>query len=244
MYRKRRVAFLLGLTVLISLITSIVKTDSPVDKVTIDNDPVKQLVEELPQNYTATDWRIKLVNRENPISDELNIELYTLGSGEQVNEKIVSEYVAMIEAAEKVGLYLTTISGYRSIDYQEILYNATLSEYLAENYLFEEAQRKTEEYVQLPKSSEHHTGLAVDIASQKFKDSGADLTEDLADTKEYQWLLENASDYGFILRYPKGKEEITGIHYEPWHFRYVGKDMAKFMEQNNLTLEEIHELYE
>ena len=88
--------------------------------------------------------------------------------------------------------------------------------------------------VTVPGASEHQVGLAVDIISDKY----SALNEGFGETDAGIWLKEHSADYGFILRYPKGKEEITGIQYEPWHFRYVGKDAALIIMQQDITLEE------
>lgn len=121
-------------------------------------------------------------------------------------------------------------SGYRSIARQEEIYNEKALKF---------GSAYAKKYVQKPGSSEHHTGLAVDLGLF-FEESGA--SADFDGTGEYAWFYENCHKYGFILRYPQDKEDITGIAYEPWHFRYVGKKHAKYMMKNGLCLEEYIEL--
>lgn len=101
-----------------------------------------------------------------------------------------------------------------------------------------EAFRASAQAVTIPGSSEHQIGLALDIVS----DSYTLLEEGFADTDAGKWLADNSYRYGFILRYPKGKEDITGIEFEPWHFRYVGEPAATYIYQHNLTLEEFVQL--
>ncbi len=103
---------------------------------------------------------------------------------------------------------------------------------------YKDAFFKTKEEIALTGASEHHTGLAVDIVGKNHQ--GLDKSQ--ASTKEAIWLNEHAAEYGFILRFPQDKVEITGISYESWHFRYVGEEAAKFMKENNLCLEEFVEL--
>lgn len=121
---------------------------------------------------------------------------------------------------------VNVISGYRSVETQQKLYN---------QYLKTHGRTYTEKYVQKPGASEHHTGYAVDF-SIYYSDTGK--SEDFKGQREYGWITENAYKYGFILRYPQDKAEITGIAYEPWHFRYVGKKAAKYIDSHSLCLEE------
>ncbi len=121
-------------------------------------------------------------------------------------------------------------SGFRSYEYQKVIYDKKVRE------MSEEAKK----LVALPGSSEHQSGLAFDVAFIK-KGQYTDETSD--DDVEIKWLIANSWKYGFILRYPKGKEEITGYRYERWHYRFVGEDIAKIMHDENLTLEEYHKLY-
>lgn len=135
----------------------------------------------------------------------------------------------MFADAEQSGVMLYAVSGYRSYNRQETLFTA-------------EVQKKGEEMaveaVATPGNSEHQTGLAMDISSRSV---GLSLTEQFGVTPEGKWLEKNAHRYGFILRYPKGKEHLTGYMYEPWHYRYVGHDVATEIYRNDWTLEEYFE---
>ena len=132
----------------------------------------------------------------------------------------------MFTDAKKSGIKLYAVSGYRSFRFQKALYDAEIKRVGVAKASLAEA---------VPGTSEHQTGLAMDIASQSTK---LLLTERFADTSEGKWLYENAHRFGFILRYPKGKEGITQYEYEPWHFRYVGVKMATIIYEHNWTLEE------
>ena len=114
---------------------------------------------------------------------------------------------------------------YRSNALQQMKWDTRVSERMALGMTKEEAEALTGQSLAIPGHSEHETGLALDV------DYGEDV---------YQWLGENCWDYGFILRYPKGAEGVTGITYEPWHYRFVGVDAAKYIMENGITLEEFH----
>ncbi|WP_409251059.1 M15 family metallopeptidase [Bacillus sp. SCS-153A] len=135
----------------------------------------------------------------------------------------------MFAAAKEAGQYLTAISGYRSYAYQEALLQREIKQF---------GEEKAVKAVAPPGNSEHQSGLAMDISSES---NGFQVNIAFENTPEGKWLKENAYKYGFILRYPRGKEEITGYQYEPWHYRYVGKEAAKVINENDWTLEEYFE---
>lgn len=132
----------------------------------------------------------------------------------------------MFSDAKKSGIELFAVSGYRSFKRQKTLFDAEVSRV---------GEEKAEQAVALPGSSEHQSGLAMDIGSRS---TNLLLTEGFAETKEGKWLAENAHHFGFILRYPKDKESITQYEYEPWHFRYVGVKAATVIFSHHWTLEE------
>ncbi|MFT8321269.1 MAG: M15 family metallopeptidase [Bacillus sp. (in: firmicutes)] len=136
----------------------------------------------------------------------------------------------MFKEAKKQGLTLYAVSGFRSFDRQTVLYDAEVDRV---------GKEKAIQAVAYPGNSEHQTGLAMDISSES---ANFLLSDDFDKTKEGKWLSENAHHFGFILRYPKGKESITGYKFEPWHFRYVGKKSAKDIYENGWTLEEYFQL--
>ena len=176
------------------------------------------------------DWQIRLVNRENPLPDDFTVELENLDASRKFDKRAIGPLNQMICDMRDQGIKnIWAQSTYRSIEYQKGLYEKSINKYLKQGKSQEEAQKLTDEYINRPGTSEHHLGLAVDFNN---------VDEGFENTKAYAWLLENASDYGFILRYPKEKEDITGIEYEPWHWRYVGPEHAKKMKEQNLCLEE------
>ena len=137
---------------------------------------------------------------------------------------------SMFTEAIKQDIHLFAVSGYRSFDRQRAVFDAEVSKY---------GEEKAIQAVAIPGSSEHQTGLAMDISSQS---ANFELSEEFGETPEGKWAEENAHRFGFILRYPKGKEEITGYKFEPWHFRYVGKEAAAVIFEKQLTLEEYFEI--
>ena len=189
---------------------------------------------------SSADWNLVLVNRENQLAEEIVMELYLTESGYQIDSRIQEPYLQLMEAGKAAGMDFTMVSGYRSIEQQQTNYDVNYQNYLASGLSEEEARTKTEEYIALPNASEHITGLAVDITSTALanQEGNSGLFPDLENYPEGLWLKENAPKFGFVLRYPKEKEAITGINFEPWHFRYVGIENAMYMTENNLTLEE------
>ncbi len=138
----------------------------------------------------------------------------------------------MFAAANKDGKKLFAVSGYRSYKRQQEVFQAEVNA---------KGDQKAREAVAYPGTSEHQTGLAMDISSES---QSYELTEAFGNTPEGKWLQENAHNYGFILRYMKGREDITKYQYESWHYRYVGKDAATIIYKNNWTLEEFFEQVE
>jgi D-alanyl-D-alanine carboxypeptidase len=185
------------------------------------------------------DWKLRLVNHENPITDGYAPELSENADMYLFDRRAVGALDRFLSAGVSAGHPLVLTSAYRSIGYQaELFENKTLT-YLSGGASREEAERLAARTVARPGESEHHLGLAADIVSENYPF----LEEGFADSPEAKWMRENCAQYGFILRYAADKTDITGIIPEPWHFRYVGEETAKFMMENNLCLEEFLELY-
>ena len=140
----------------------------------------------------------------------------------------------MIAAAKADGIDLLVCSAYRPISSQRRLYNEKVQEYLNQGYGQARAEEIAATIVAIPGTSEHQTGLALDIVTPSYQR----LDDGYADTAAAKWLKANAADYGFILRFPQDKEEITKIIFEPWHYRYVGVDAAKEIMSRGICLEE------
>ncbi|MCZ2491611.1 M15 family metallopeptidase [Dellaglioa carnosa] len=192
---------------------------------------------ELPKNVKSSDWNLVLVNSDHKLKQELNFKQVTDGSI-VINTKIESALNEFVAAASKAGYKASLVSGYRSISYQKEVYADSIQSYENSEKSVSEAEKLTKEYVAAPGSSEHHTGLAVDIMSSNWYAQHGDLDNSSEKDKGQKWLMDHAVDYGFILRFPKNKEKSTKIDYETWHFRYVGKDNAKYIVKHNLSLEE------
>lgn len=185
-----------------------------------------------PAIVTDCSYDTVVVNRNYriPESYEDTLDLvYVCGTGQRLQRDAAVQYEAMFAAAAEDGVYLTPISGYRSYETQVELYNNKINQMLAAGYSEDEAPIQAATVVMVPGSSEHNLGYAMDICS---------LYESFEDTDEFAWLMENAEDYGFILRYPEDKQDITMVIYEPWHWRYVGVDAARAINASGLTLEE------
>ena len=173
-------------------------------------------------------WELMLVNSTHPIASDYEPALVALDNGEKVDERMYPYLQEMFDDARSEGIELYVRSGYRSYDEQKALYDSQVQAYLDQGYNEEEAEQQTLAYTAAPGTSEHETGLAVDINTADDNISG--------DTA--QWLNENACDIGFIQRYASDKTDITGVLNEPWHYRYVGKKAAEVMTEKNLCLEE------
>ena len=179
-------------------------------------------------------WNLTLVNQKNPMEEGYIPELETLYGYYKVDKRILQPLKEMLSAAEAEGLHPKVCSAYRSVEKQEQLYNTYMRNEVKKGKTYWEALEITAQTTAYPGESEHGLGLAVDIISPSYQV----LDERQKDTPEAQWLLANCHKYGFILRFPPEKADVTGILYEPWHFRYVGvEDATKIMEMG-ITLEE------
>ena len=194
-------------------------------------------VEEL--EFSADDWKLVLVNKQHPIPDDYTFELEVIKDGMQCYKRIMEDLLTMMSEAREQGINLAIRSPYRTMDRQIYLFNRKVNLYMGQGMSYMDAYKTTAEYVTVPGASEHQIGLALDITSDTYYT----LDEGFEDTAEGKWLAEHSHEYGFILRYPKGKEYITSIGYEPWHFRYVGVEAATVIWENDLTLEEFWDEY-
>ena len=186
-----------------------------------------------------------LVNKENKVaSDYEPTDLKTpSGSDYKLEAKAAAALEQMMSDAKKDGIYdLQFYSGYRTYASQKNKYETRIQRYLNEGYSQQAAEEKAGEYIAPPGSSEHHTGLAADVCSYAIVSKYGYLSDEFDTTKEWRWLNEHCSEYGFILRYKKEAEDITGFLYEPWHFRYIGVEHAKACTELGITYEEYHEM--
>ena len=191
------------------------------------------------RTFDSSDWRLVLINKQHPIPDDYDFKLGTFTSGMRCDERVIEDLLLMMQAAKKDGLNLVVRSPYRTSDHQEDNFNDRIKSYMRQGLSYMEAYKATSRVITVPGCSEHEVGLALDITSDTF----IPLLQGFADTEEGKWLEEYCHEYGFILRYPSGKEYITGIEYEPWHFRYVGREAAATMKEEDLCLEEFWDKY-
>ncbi len=194
----------------------------------------EKLDEALQEEVIHIPWYLTLVNNEHPMKKDYDLKVVELEDGYKVDARIVKAAKRMLRDAEKAGMRIEICSAYRSVKYQEQVFNESVQERLNQGMDYWEAFVDTRMSVAEPGTSEHAMGLALDLISDQY----AELDERQETTKEARWLEKNCSKYGFILRYPPSKTDITGIIYEPWHYRYVGKEDAKKIMDLGITLEE------
>ena len=173
-------------------------------------------------------WKLILVNAGHPLPEDFTVKLKALRNGHFVDERIYPELQQMFDDARAEGIYPLINESYRTAERQQEILDKYIAQYEKNGMSRAEAEAKARTVVALPGTSEHQLGLALDIIAEKDADS----------TATWQWLKENAWRYGFILRYPEDKEEITGISFEPWHYRYVGKEAAQEITSSGICLEE------
>lgn len=205
------------------------------------NAPLQNNVQPLSQDQTDApydDWRLIIVNKQHPIPDNFSLSCERVAENQFADSRMADQLLAMLDAAKQDGVPLYIVSSYRSLQRQQTLYQQTYNDHLASGMTPQQAKVATEAYQAPPGTSEHATGLAFDIVGAEWFNTHTDLTTDFDQTPAYEWLYTHAPEYGFILRYPKDKEEITGYSYEPWHYRYVGKENARAIMQQGITLEE------
>jgi zinc D-Ala-D-Ala carboxypeptidase len=196
--------------------------------------PGASTIRAIAQDYSADNSLWKLTNKTSPLTSDfvpnnlIDIPVGTLGSAKYISAVMSEDLVEMVAAAKSQGVTLTVGSAYRSYDYQKNLYDSSLASY---------GLQLTSVAVAQPGHSEHQNGLAIDVSSTP---SDCFIEHCFAETTSGLWMSQNAHQFGFILRYPKDKEQITGYMYEPWHYRYVGRELATALFESELTLEEAY----
>lgn len=179
-------------------------------------------------------WNLLLVNDWNPLPAgyDSDVSFSTVSGGKQVDSRIIDAVNRMLNDAAAYDL--AVVSAYRPKEEQNTLYWRKVQQYTDKGYSDLEAQKVGGTIVKRPGFSEHNCGLAMDVGGS----GDYTLEQTFANTPAYAWLIEHCADYGFILRFPQGKEDITGVIYEPWHYRYVGEEAARYIMDNDLCLEE------
>jgi len=180
----------------------------------------------------SSDWNLIVVNQWNEIPDNYSVTLTELSNGQKVDSRIYPDLQEMFDDMRAEGIYPIVREGYRTAEEQQTILDERIQRYIDEGYSRSMAEMAAKEWVAVPGTSEHQLGMAVDINADKTRSTNEEV---------YQWLAENAYKYGFILRYPQGKEDITGTAYEAWHYRYVGKEAAEEIYNGQICLEEYME---
>lgn len=202
-----------------------IKVDSEVPSVSVvisnENENIEKEID---------DWRLVLVNFENKLLDDFKVELSNIDKTRQFDSRAIDYLNQMMQALKDDGIKSVWVqSAYRSPEYQSELYNEKIEEVMNQNVSKEDAEEYTSKLINKPGTSEHNLGLAIDFNY---------VDEDFDKTEGFKWLIENAENYGFILRYKENKQDITKVSYEPWHWRFVGIEHAKKMNELNMCLEE------
>lgn len=252
---KKKVIAVIGLFILIVLlirkgtkhnktVETTAKTNSVIESVnnstntkteeiqsnTIENNQIANQPVARTTKNKIDDWRLTLANYENLLPENFTVKVSNIDNTRQFDSRAIGELNDMMNAMKKDGVTNVWVqSAYRSVARQKELYDNSVKKYLQQGKTQEEAEKLTDEYINKPGSSDHNLGLAVDFnyVDNKFEKLDG-----------FKWLKKNAENYGFVLRYPKDKEDITKIAYESWHWRYVGVEHAKKMNDLNMCLEE------
>lgn len=198
------------------------------------------VAEEENSGYSA----LILVNPWNRIPEDYTVKLVTVQGKYKLDEKAAQSAIELVAAAKEAGYDMLLCSAYRTIEKSEELYNRKVTEFINAGYDESTAKTEAAKWVAPPGTSEHHTGLAMDLVSSDYWGFYSDLEHDYENFESFEWMYEHCAEFGFILRYPKDKQDITGITYEPWHYRYVGKEAAAYIMENGLCLEEYLDITE
>lgn len=190
------------------------------------------------QNRSALkdeEWSLILVNANNSVPEDHEISLTELSNGQFVDSRIYPDLQKMFDDMREQGIYPVVGEGYRTHEAQQKMMDDKIQAYINSGFNKKSAKALAEAEVAMPGTSEHELGIAVDINADKERSTNDEV---------YDWLAENAYKYGFIQRYPFGKYSITGIDYEPWHYRYVGIPHSEKIYSGGVCLEEYLENYE
>lgn len=182
-------------------------------------------------------WNLILVNGAHPLPEDFQIpELTQLRNDHAIDSRAHPALQEMMDAARAEGLQPLICSSFRTWDKQEELFSNKVQFHLDQGYSLTEAEESAAHWVARPGTSEHQAGLAVDIVDVNYQL----LDERQEETPVQLWLMEHCAEYGFILRYPTDKSDLTGVGYEPWHYRYVGEAAAKEIMEQEICLEEYY----
>lgn len=182
------------------------------------------------------EWNLTLVNPHNKIPEGYadSITLTQLQNGQAIDSRCYPDLQEMMDACRADGLSPLIVSSFRSNETQESLYYRKINQFKDMGYNDDDAKIEAGRIVAVPGTSEHQLGLAIDVVDTSYQT----LDEQQENTPTQKWLMQNSYKYGWILRYPNSKKDITGIIYEPWHYRYVGKEAAEEIYNSGVCLEE------
>ena len=183
-----------------------------------------------------------LVNPWNYIPEDYVPELEKVQGKYNMDIKAAESARNLVAAAKEAGFNMQLCSAYRTVEKSAQLYKNKVNEYIGYGYSEADAKVEAAKWVAPPGTSEHHTGLAMDLVSSDYWNYYSDLEHDYEKFDSFRWMYEHCAEFGFILRYPKDKQDITGITYEPWHYRFVGIEAATYIMENGLCLEEYLEI--
>lgn len=242
MFRKAAalIALLIVLFLLLWLSVILFNNKSSEDKPNSSNSDTTSTVSQVESQISSSPkvdtskWNYILVNSDHPLDPSFTPVTKELPNQIQVDERIYDSLMQMLEDARAEGLEPVVCSGYRPYETQQRLFNENIASLKAQGYSEDEAYKLTAQEVAVPGTSEHQTGLAVDIVALEYQL----LDEKVMETDEVAWLYANCHKYGFIVRYPEGKKDITKIIYEPWHYRYVGVEAATEIMERGICYEE------
>lgn len=192
-----------------------------------------------PPEADVASWELRLVRSDTPLPSDYEPELMEIENGQYFDARAGMHLQKLISDARDAGYTVFVCSGYRSYDTQYYLYWNHVDDYMTQGMTQEEAEAATRVAVNYPGGSEHQLGLAADL----LEFQGQDMEPYIGGSGLMLWLEEHCADYGFIIRYPEDKTDITGVEYEPWHLRYVGA-IAGYIMSHDLCLEEFLALYE
>ncbi len=197
-------------------------------------EPVSNSESSTKEESAAIPWNLVLVNPDTPLPENYEINVKQLDNGQAVDERCYDALQNMLKDCRSAGFSPVVCSSYRTQEKQQMLFDNQVEKWKNQGYSEDEAKMQAGKLVAVPGTSEHQLGLALDIVDISYQL----LEEEQENTPTQKWLLENSWKYGFILRYPKDKTDITKISYEPWHYRYVGKKAAKEIFDAKICLEE------
>lgn len=206
------------------------KIENSINNTVTNNIISKSSKNETIENKAIDDWKIVLINYENSLPEDFEPELADIDKYRKFDVRAIDDLMQMLNDMKKEGYKnIWPQSTYRSIEKQKEIFNKKVAYYKSIGKTKQEAEKLTLEKINRPGTSEHNLGLAVDFNNVDYN---------FEKSKEYKWLMENAENYGFILRYPRDKKDITKVDCEPWHWRYVGEEHAKKINELGMCLEE------